>query len=905
MGEVYRATDSNLKRSVAIKVLPASVAGDPERLSRFQREAEVLAALNHANIAAIYGLERTPTSTALVMELVEGEDLSERIARGAIPLAEALSIAKQIAEALEAAHEQGIIHRDLKPANIKLRADSTVKVLDFGLAKAIESGSGLGDRGPGIGNPTLSPTITSPALMTGVGTLLGTAAYMAPEQARGKAVDRRADIWAFGAVLFEMLTGTRAFPGEDITETVAAVVKMEPTWDALAADLPARVRQVLRVCLKKDPKQRVQAIGDVRLALEGAFETVAPAAHATPVVVSRTRERIAWIAFAIASMTAIALAAWMYLGRMPADTSQTRFFISLPDKWRMADRPSEDAASPLPLAVSPDGRRIAFLAAGADGKTMLWVRSLDALTAQQLAGTEGAASPFWSPDSRALGFFAGGKLKKIDASGGPAVTLCDAPNNRGGTWGRDNIIVFNPTNGALQKVGAGGGVPTAASELGAGESGHRRPFFLPDGRHFLFSVGTTINNVAIYVGSLDSMDRQRLVKADANNAAYAQGHLLYVLEATLMAQPFDPATRTTTGEPVPIAEQLQASGTIPPNRFFSVSESGILIYQTGTTEVTNDRQLTWFDRTGKVVGLVDKPGQFNTVAISPDGTRVAVSRNDVEAGGARGEVGNIDLWVHEFARGNSTRFTFDAARDWMATWSSDGSRLIWGSTRDSNLDNLYQKVANGAGTDEGLLKSNDLKFPYSSSPDGRFLLYGLRTGSPLRTELWVLPLTGNTRTPTRYLQQAGFNLHQARFSPDGRFVAYTSDASGRNEVYVQPFPVAEGGKWLVSQGGGSQPRWRSDGRELFYISGDSKLMAVSVETTATTTPTLVASVPKALFPAPIWGGGNVTNTTRYDVTADGKKFLINVLPVATTTTTTAAPPAPITVVLNWAAGIKK
>jgi Tol biopolymer transport system component len=909
-GEVYRATDTKLKRQVAIKISPPAVAADTDRLARFQREAEVLASLNHPNIAGIYGLEEGGGVSALVMELVEGEDLSEIIdgsRPGALSLPDALNIARQIAEALEAAHERGIIHRDLKPQNIKVRADGTVKVLDFGLAKAMEPAHGSGLKAHG--DLSDSPTITSPA-MTQMGMILGTAAYMSPEQAKGRAVDKRADIWAFGVVLYEMLSGKRAFKGDDVSETLASVLKDTPPIDALPPTMPPRLTRLIARCLDRDVRTRLRDIGEARIEIArievGAPDSAATAIPASTMTRSAWSRALPWVvaAAAVVVATLLAVPAVRHLGEAPADVRQTRFFISPPDAWQLMVRSDQSAESPVPLAVSPDGRRMAFVAVGPDGKSQLWVRSLDTLTAQALAGTDGASSPFWSPDSRFVGFFGGGKLKKIAVAGGPAVTLCDAPNNRGGAWGRDDVLVFNPANtSALQKVPSAGGVPTAATVLAPGERAHRRPFFLPDGRHFLYSAPTGVgetargeNGLPIYLASLDSTERKLLLHADANNVLYAREHLLFLRATTLMAQPFDLSRLTVTGEPVPIAEQIQLSGTVPPNGFFSASDGGVLAYATGARGAL-DRQLTWFDRAGKVIGLVEKPGQYNTVALSPDGTRVAVGRADPQAAGTGRGAGlaNADLWVHEFARSTSTRLTFDPALDGFAAWSPDGSRIAWSTMRDGPY-NLYQKASNGMGADEALLRSGDNKFAYDWSPDGHSLLFNMIGPTSRNSQLWVLPLAGEKREPTIYLEQTGVNFFQARFSPDGRFVAYSSNASGISEVYVQPFPAAGSGKWMVSQGGGAQPRWRRDGKELFYIALDSKVMAVPVATAQVFT----NGHPKALFTAPIWGGGTVINVTRYDVTADGQKFLVNVLPPETT-----AAPSPITVVLNWTAGLKK
>ena len=618
MGEVYRATDSNLKRSVAIKVLPASVAGDVDRLARFQREAEVLAALNHPNIAAIYGLEKTPDFTALVMELVEGEDLSQRIARGPIPIDEALPIARQIAEALEAAHEQGIIHRDLKPANIKVRSDGTVKVLDFGLAKAMDPAAA--SSAEAMNSPTLSLHATQ------AGMILGTAAYMAPEQARGKPVDKRADIWAFGAVLFEMLTGTRAFDAEDVSLTLSKVLQREPDFDLLPASVPGRVTQVLRVCLRKDPKQRVGDIRDVRLALEGAFETTAP--PATAAAASGTpRGRLAWVtALAVAAVAIIAMAVPTLRHLRETPPLETRVDIVTPA-----------TGSPASFALSPDGRQLLFVAFG-DGTPRLWLRSLASTGAQPLAGTEGATDPFWSPDSRSVGFFADSKLKRLDISGGAPQALTAVAAGRGGTWNADGVILFAPsTAGSLFRMSASGGQAAAVSKLDQQQS-QRHPFFLPDGHHFLFYVQGTAEASGIYLGSLDSADTQRLTAADTRGVYLPSGWLLWVRAQALVAQRLDLDRKALTGDPVTLADPIAVDNTFA--GAVSVSVAGLVAYRAGRAGL---RQLTWFDRTGKAVGVAGEPdaNSSNAPELSPDGRRVAIDRT---------VSGNRDVWLMDLIR---------------------------------------------------------------------------------------------------------------------------------------------------------------------------------------------------------------------------------------------------------------
>ncbi len=875
MGQVYRATDTNLKRQVAIKVLPASLAGDVDRLARFQREAEVLAALNHPNIAQIYGLEKTPDVTALVMELVEGEDLSQRIAKGAIPIDEALPIAKQIAEALEAAHEQGIVHRDLKPANIKVRADGTVKVLDFGLAKALEAhaSSATADN---------APTITSPAQMTGVGVILGTAAYMAPEQARGKAVDKRADIWAFGAVLFEMLTGKRAFPGEDLTDTLAAVVKLEPKWDAVSADVPARVRQVLRVCLQKDPRQRAQAIGDVRLALEGAFESAASPSTETAAASSRGRRPlIAALAGTTALIAAMAVPALRHLRQTPPPAPpETRVDLVTP----ATDNPTD-------FALSPDGRQIVFVAAG-DGASRLWRRSLATTTAQPLAGTDGALYPFWSPDGRSIGFFADGQLKRIELNGGAPQTVAPASGARGGTWNADGVILFAPNAaGPLLRVPASGGPPVAVTTL-AGQSSHRRPSFLPDGRHFLFYAQGTADTTGIYLGTLDAPDTHRLTVADAagvyraSPSVPADGWLLWVRAGTLVAQRLDLTRAALTGDPVTLADPVATDAAVN-GAAVSVSASGLVAYRTGAG---SRRQLTWVDRSGQALGPLGAPDEHDLryPSVSADGQRVVVART---------VQGNMDLWLLDGAR--TSRFTFDAAVDRFPLWSPDGRRIAFDSNRAGTRD-LYAKAASGADVEEVLMASPQTKIPTDWSADGRFLLY-FSIDPQTNRDLWVLPLEGD-RTPRVFLKTP-FDERNGTFSPDGRWVAYESNESGRSEIYVRPFtgPAASGasgsqvgGQWQVSTAGGIFPRWRRDGGELYYLAPDGAMMAAPVTVAGVT---LAPGAPVALFPTRVYGGGmDIAQGRQYDVTRDGR-FLIN------TVLDEAA--APITLLMNWTPDAKK
>ena len=854
MGEVYRAHDTKLGREVAIKVVPDAFARNPERLARFEREARVLASVHHPNIAAIHALEQADGVPFLVMELVEGEML-----RGPLPVDEALLIAKQICEALEEAHEKGIVHRDLKPANIKVTPEGKVKVLDFGLAKAFSEDSGERD-------PSQSPTLTA---ATRAGVILGTAAYMSPEQARGKRVDKRTDIWAFGCVLYELLAGERAFGGENITDTMAAVVTREPDWGALPKNTPANVRTVLRRCLEKDRAERLRDIGDARLELKEAPLSV-------PEPAPRQR-RLPWM-IATALATAVALVLLLiHFVKAPPEQPAVRMTLLPPEKTRFGD-----------ISVSPDGRRVAFTAEDAAGKIQLWMRPLDALTAQALAGTEGALSPVWSPDSRWLGFFADGKLKKVEISGGPPQTIANAPSSRGGAWGRDGVIIFAPTNGSpLVQVPASGGEPKPATELDAShqEFGHRCPQFLPDSRRFLYFIwGGQPEHVGIYAGSLDSRQKIRLVTSPAS-ATYGMGYLLFVRERALLAQRFDAAKLQVVGETLPVAEPVGVDVRVSRSRV-SLSETGVLVYDAGASV---SRRLLWLDRSGKALESIGPPGVYANVDLSPDGRLVATNRTDPQTG-------NTDIWLFDLARSASTRFTFHPAIDAFPVWSPDGRRIAFFSSREGAYD-LYQKDASGARDEELLLKTPANKFASGWSPDGRWLLYQT-VDAKTSLDLWVLPL--ERRQPAPQPQpwlRTEFAERNGRFSPDGRWVAYDSNESGRHEIYVRPFLPGGGAgadKWPVSTGGGEQPRWRGDGKELFYLGPDRRLMTVQVKTGGGR---FEAGLPKALFPtrASIPPG---LSTAAYAVSADAQRFLIN-----TESEETGSQPA--TLVVNWTAGLKK
>jgi Tol biopolymer transport system component len=888
MGEVYRATDTKLKRQVAIKVLPASVAADTDRLARFQREAEVLAALNHSNIAAIYGLEDAGGTKALVMELVDGPTLAELIAGswlkahgsrpgqalspepGALSLTDALPIARQIAEALEAAHDQGIIHRDLKPANIKIRPDGVVKVLDFGLAKALNPAQGSGLTAQDAMN---SPTLTSPA-MTAQGMILGTAAYMAPEQARGRVADRRADIWAFGAVLFEMLTGKRAFPGDDITDTLAAVVRAEPEWSLLPRDLSPTLVVFLKRCLQKDPKQRVGDIRDVRLALEGAFDVAAATTAAGPA--QAPRGPLAWIIAGAAVLVAAALA-------VPTVRHLSDAAPSAPQETRT------DIVTPGTglFALSPDGTKIAFAAPNA-GVSRLWLRSLSDPRAQLLPNTEGAEGAFWSPDSRSIAFFAGAALKRLDLGGGaPQVIATTDVRSGHGTWGADGVMLYSGhsvthSSDLLRRVSPAGGASTPVTPLGP-EVSYLAPSFLPDGKRFLFTAFGEHDRHGIYLATLDGPPPTRLT-SDASPALYlpnrssapglpgestGDGWLVWLRNGVLVSQRLDlTVPALAEGEPVSVADNVV---------FASTSAAGLIGYRSGST--SDQRQLAWFDARGDQLETVGEPGDLSAFNLSPDGKNIAVTV---------GAAGATDIWMLEATRGLRTRFTFDQAIDRYPIWSPDSRAVAFASSRLGHLD-LYRKSVDGAVGSEDLLYSDDRdKQPYSWSPDGKYLIFS-SIDPKSKSDLWILPMTGE-RKPFAFAQTE-FSEIQGVFSPDGRWIAYVSDESGTAEIYAAPFP-GPGAKRVISTrqsgaGSGGVPVWRPDGREIFYIAPDRSLMAAAVTRNGTT---IEARLPRALFgPILAVGGRN------YAVSADGKRFLSYTAPGLRDN-------APITLIQNWRPG---
>ena len=874
MGEVYRARDSRLGRDVALKVLPVAFAADAERMARFQREAQVLASLNHPNIASIYGLEDSGKVRALVMELVEGPTLADRLTKGAIPVDEVLSLAKQICEAVEYAHERGIVHRDLKPANIKLANSSSVKILDFGLAKALEGDEVLSDI-------SSSPTITRLATQQGI--ILGTAAYMSPEQAKGKSVDRRADIWSFGCVLFEMLTRKMAFSGETVTDTLAAVIKEEPYWSSIPEAAPPRICELLRRCLKKDPRQRLQSIGDARITIEEALSGASPDSSSwtpapAPIPSPLWRRVLPW-ALAAALVVIASFLAVAYFHRSAAT----------PQSLRLTIAPPRDAQLGSAFALSPDGTRLVFVATSS-GKQMLWMRPLDSLQAQPVPGTEQGDFPFWSPDGKSIGFFASGKLKRLDLDNGSIQNLCGMGTSRGGAWSADGTIVFTPeVNSVLMKIPATGGTPVPATVFDPArqERSDRWPFFLPDGRHFVFleeGKGNEQSPDAVAVGSLDSTKTQVLVTLPTGSAAiYADGYLVYSSGGSLVAQSFSTDHLRFTGNPVRLAENISPIGILGPTGYLSASASatGILVYR---NDVSTISQLTLVDRSGNTIRTIGPPGRYNEPALSPDQKKIAVSMPDPNVPGA------YALWLVDVASSAFTRFTFDTFGNGSATWSHDGRWIYFNSDRNG-VYNIYRKRADGSGDAELVLKSVNIDSPSDISKDDRFLLY-IEYSPVTGQDLLFLPLNPGGK-PEAFAMTSAAEMN-GRFSPDGRFVVYCSDENhpGDFEVFVSSFPPSSS-KWQVSSSGGYWPLWSADGREIYFISGTT-MMATDV----IPGPTFQFRPPRPLFsirPAESFLGATHVD---YSVYPSRQQFLLNQL-----VNTGESPP--ITVVANWTAELKR
>jgi serine/threonine-protein kinase len=866
MGEVYRARDLKLKREVAIKILPDEFAGGADRLSRFQREAEVLAALNHPNIGAIYDLAQSGETRFLVLELVEGETLAERIARGPIPVEETLHIAKQICEALEAAHERDIIHRDLKPANIKLTPDGKVKVLDFGLAKVFSKDAREG-------SASNSPTLSMAATQQGI--ILGTAAYMSPEQARGRNVDKRGDVFAFGCILYEMLTGKPAFEGSDVSEVLASVIKSEPGWDTLPGATPPVLRVFLRRCLEKDLRRRIHDIGDVRLALEGSFDEIGQQAILPAASQSRPHRWHLPLAAVIAAAAAVLITVVVFQFAMHLRPGAViRLTAEAPNGIGLGA-----GAQDPDIAISPDGRTIAYVAGG-QASSQLYVRRLNELQETRLTGINRARNPFFSPDGNWIGFFDGRTLKKVPVNGGSAITICNLTGNpRGASWGTGDVIIFstNPGTG-LMRVPAEGGTPEVLTkpDPGKGEVEHLLPEMLPGGRTVLFTVlhqSGSPENAEIDAIEMQSGKRTVLIRGGSNPHYAAPGHIVYGVKGTLWAVRFDVDKLQVPSAPVKLAENvvMKSSGAFN----FSIAQDGPLVYVPGEAVGAPQFTLVWVDRQGHEEPIPAQSRTYQSVRLSPDGTQVALEIRDQENG----------IWTWDFGRKNLTRLTFDSGLNRGVAWSPDGLRLAF-SRQLEGSEHVYWQSANGTGMPELLAAGPSPDTPTSFSPDGKLLFETVNDGHP---EIGVIDVKSHKR---EILMKTTFSKFNGEFSPDGRWIAYASNELGNTtEIYVRPFPNVDGGRWQV--GRGRDPVWSRNGKEIFFLTSGttpnafSRLFSVPVQASAAG---FSVGNPQPLFE------GNYTPGTSYDVSPDGKRFLMIKLGAQQNATHGSTP---IVVVLNW------
>jgi eukaryotic-like serine/threonine-protein kinase len=867
MGEVYRARDTRLERIVAIKTLPAHLSCDPIRKQRFEREAKTISGLNHPHICVLYDVGSQDGVDYLVMECVEGETLAKRLEKGPLPLEQVLNYGAQVADALDKAHRAGIVHRDVKPGNIMLTA-SGAKLLDFGLAKPAA---------PLVSGATLTAAVPSTPV-TQEGTIVGTFQYMSPEQVEGKEVDGRSDIFSLGAVLYEMLTGRHAFEGKRQLSVASAILEKEPTpISTIKPMTPPTLDHAIRRCLAKDPEERWQTARDLMLELKWIPESGSQGGAPTGAMgQGNRRERLVWLV-ALAGVSAAVVAGGLHWGRTPEKARVVRSYIKAIPNSSFVLTPQQGG-----FAISPDGLRLAYVAQNTDGKALLWVRPLDSLEAQALAGTEEPSFPFWSPDGRYIGFFASGKLKKIESSGGPPLTLCDAPNARGGAWNQNGVILFAPSlNVPLHSVSASGGTPAPVTTLdpSKGVTTHRWPQFLPDGRHFLYVAGTPLTprenpTNAIMVGSLDSKESKLLLHAHAS-AQYVAGEILFLRQSTLMAQPFDVKRLELTGEASPVADPVdEAELTL--YSMFSASGNGLLAYMEGTSNAS--RELLWLDRSGRKVGEVPGADTYMSPRISPDGKRILYTL----------VAPWYEVWSYDMSLGVKTRLTFGTSSgraQMSAVWSPDGQRIAYMSIRAGKWG-LYEKAADGSGNEEVLMEDTQpIKYMNDWSPDGKYLAFQQALQGV--NEIWLLPLTGE-RKPIPFLQSQ-FTANLSSFSPDGKWLAYCSTESGEQKVYVVPFPLP-GGKWQVSPGGGCYARWRRDGKELFYLSSDNRIMAAEVKRDGSS---FAIGAVKPLFETRVYRstfGG-------YDVTADGQRFIICYEP--------GHPNVAITLVENWDSDLKK
>jgi len=852
MGEVYSARDTRLERTVAVKILPSHLAASTDLRARFEREARTVSSLNHPHICTLFDVGQESGTDYLVMEHLEGETLEGRLLKGPLPLEQALRHGIEITDALDKAHRQGVIHRDLKPGNVML-TKSGAKLLDFGLAKTTAS----------AGAEAVSTLPTQERPLTEAGTLLGTFQYMAPEQLEGREADARSDLFAFGAVLYEMVTGRKAFEGKSRASLISAIMSSEPPPIAAVQPMtPPALDRLVRHCLAKDPEDRWQSAHDVMAELRWIAEGGSQAGLPAPVAARRRgRERWAWTLVALLGMGAAA-AAGALLTRRGETPGPTRFVVAGPVGLATLSWPR----------LSPDGRTLAFLGSDAAGKTAIWARPLGSFDAYELAGTEGARRPFWSPDSRYLAFTVGDQLKKIAIAGGPPLLICEAKGGADGAWGKSDVILFDGSrNDTIRRVSASGGVPTVATTADAsrGEIGHGWPAFLPDGRHFLLVAMQEKGSLSLKVGSLDSTETKLVDKIDSRAEYSTTGHVLYASQGTLLARPFSAQKLAFTGEPVPVAEKVAAQADLA---HFSASETGALAYLPGSGVVNSI--LVWVDRTGKELGKVGEPGAYRDFALSPDGTRLAVGIYDTRAN-------SDDLWVVDLKRNAASRLTFDTGNEIWPVWSPDGSRIAYASDRNGSFA-LVQKLASGAGEEEPVYAEKGVNIgPSDWSKDGRFIAC-LRIASGGKPDILVLP-TSDWK-PNVFLATP-FAEWRPTFSPDGHWVAYESDESGRPEIYAQAFPPS-GGKWQVSTNGGRCPRWKVDGREIFFHNENDVLMSAAVSASGSH---FEAAIPKRLFQRSLdWSG---IRRNRWVATPDGQRFLLN--------TTTGSQASAFNVILGW------
>jgi Tol biopolymer transport system component len=876
MGEVYRARDLKLKREVAIKVLPEEFSRDPERVSRFQREAEALAALNHPNIAAVYDLQESNATRFLVMELVDGETLADRLQHGPLPLDESLQIAKQIATALEMAHDKGIVHRDLKPANIKVTPNGTVKVLDFGLAKAFGAREEI--------NLSNSPTVVGGTM---AGVILGTAAYMSPEQARGKVVDRRADVWAFGCVLYEMLTGRQTFPnGETLSDTLAGVLAREPDWASLPPNIPQKIRSLLESCLRKDDRRRLRDMTFVRIEIEDAVNSPTAMAETRKQTLFPSRRLGLWPALALLFfLTSVgAILRFVVFSRPASLGSPARFEVLLPGGAPLTGQ----------FKLSPDGQKLAFVAGSQVGKQEIWVRRIDSFSAEPLPSTEGnvgVGTIFWSADSQYIGYYSDNQLKKVAAAGGPSQVICNVvgPPAVFGTWNADGVILLGSvgSGGPLLRVSELGGQPVPITELDTahGETSHSFPFFLPDGRHYFYLSTSSGAAATAYIGTLGAKDRRPLPGIASPAQFDSSGHVYYVRDRALVAQQFDFNRLELRGDASPIADV-----SAPPTVLFSVtalqldlrlglfttiSLNGSIAYRAGQRSGgAEGTELVWFDRKGTPLGLAAPAAEYTNPGLSRDGSLIAFERGSPQ-----------DIFVLDVKKGVTTRVTTHMAADMLPVWSPDGHSIVFTSDRNG-ARNLYTRDFNVVGDDKLLLNAQTVG-PDDWACDGKYIIYD---SAPPKRHIWALSM------PDRKPSQITFSEFQergGRVSPDCHWIAYTASNQGVPQLVIQSFPEP-GTRKQVSTEGGSVIRWRRDGKELYYLAPDATLMAVSINSTAAS---IDAGAPQKLFKAPV----AVTGGTRdYDIAPDGR-FLVNVTNPAATNPTAAL----ISLILNWPASQQK